>query len=140
MAATRAKKLRTGRSFWLSLKAPHIAFVKAHRNIDVDVLVIGAGISGALISDMLSASKVKVAVVDRRGPLLGSTPASTALLQYEIDTPLAELGRKIGVNHAMRAWRRSRLGLEGLAHRTRYLGIECDAFRRNSFSCSLRLR
>jgi glycine/D-amino acid oxidase-like deaminating enzyme len=29
-----------------------------------------------------------VILLDRRGPLLGSTPASTALVQYEIDVPL----------------------------------------------------
>lgn len=49
----------------------------------------------------------KVLVVDRRPPLHGSTAASTALLQFEIDTPLFELAEKIGRDKAERAWLRS---------------------------------
>ena len=45
-----------------------------------------------------------VTVVDRRGPLMGSTPASTALLFFEIDIPLIYLKRKLGARRAERAW------------------------------------
>ena len=91
------------------------------------MLVVGAGISGALIADLLTEAGSEVAIVDRRRrPVLGSTPASTALLEYEIDTPLCMLERKIGKGKAIRAWRRSRLALDALAARTRALDIDCD--------------
>ena len=61
--------------------------------------------------------RMKVAVVDKRGLARGSTMASTALVQYEIDTPLITLTRKIGKEKAVRAWRRSRLAVEALAAR-----------------------
>ena len=79
------------------------------------MLVIGAGITGAMIADALAPPGVKVAVVDKRGLAKGSTIASTALVQYEIDTPLIMLARKIGKEKAGRAWRRSRLAVEALA-------------------------
>ena len=95
------------------------------------MLVIGAGITGAMIADALAAAGVRVAVVDRRGLARGSTIASTALVQYEIDTPLIVLARKIGKEKAVRAWRRSRLAVEALAARFGELGVT-DVARRNS--------
>ncbi len=76
--------------------------------------MIGAGISGSLVAHALAASGHRVAVVDRRGPSLGSTAASTALLQFEIDTPLLHLKQKIGARPAERAWLRSKAALDSL--------------------------
>jgi glycine/D-amino acid oxidase-like deaminating enzyme len=67
------------------------------------VLVIGAGITGAMIAEALAAAGREVVVVDKRGPANGSTAASTALVQYAIDTPLTQLARKIGKQSAVRA-------------------------------------
>jgi glycine/D-amino acid oxidase-like deaminating enzyme len=72
-----------------------------------------------------------VAIVDRRGPFQGSTAASTALVQYQIDEPLSLLARKIGEADAVRAWRRSHQAVQGLAARTRELGI-ADVARRDT--------
>jgi hypothetical protein len=60
-----------------------------------------------------------------------STMASTALVLYEIDTPLITLIRRIGKEKAVRAWRRSRLAVKTLAGRLRELGVT-DAARRDS--------
>jgi glycine/D-amino acid oxidase-like deaminating enzyme len=90
---------------------------------EADVLVIGAGITGAMIADALSDAGLSVIVVDRRGPAKGSTAASTALVQYEIDTPLTKLARRIGREDAMRAWRRSRLAVDALGARLGELAV-----------------
>ena len=52
-------------------------------------------------------------------------------MQYEIDTPLIKLTRKIGKEKAGRAWRRSRLAVEALAARLGELKL-ADVVRRNS--------
>jgi glycine/D-amino acid oxidase-like deaminating enzyme len=101
------------------------------RDITTDVLIIGAGITGALVADTLAAAGMAVTVVDKRGLALGSTMASTALVQHEIDTPLSKLARKIGKEKATRAWRRCRLAVEALAARLDELGVD-DVARRNS--------
>jgi glycine/D-amino acid oxidase-like deaminating enzyme len=101
------------------------------RDLVTEVLVVGAGISGALIAEALSADH-QVTIVDRRGPVSGSTPASTTLIAYEIDTPLTKLRRKIGREKADRAWQRSRLAVDALRARTRELGIDCDLEDRDS--------
>ena len=131
---TKKKQLRAGKSVWLAFPAPKVASsaAAAAGSLTADVLVIGAGISGALVSEMAASVGLSVIIADRRGPILGSTPASTALVQYEIDTPLTQLREKIGETNAIRAWRRSKLAVENLAHRTEYLGIDCHMVRRNS--------
>ena len=108
---TKAKDLRTGRSVWEQQRAPPLPHKPLTRDLETDVLVIGAGITGAMVADALREA-VRVVVVDRRGPAKGSSTASTALVQYEIDTPLIMLARKIGKRDAQRAWRRSRLAVD----------------------------
>ena len=87
MTLTRKKDLRTGRSVWQTYRLPALPTSLLKRDTSADVLVIGAGISGAMIADAISDAGLSVLVADRRGPLLGSTPASTALSQYELDVP-----------------------------------------------------
>src|SRR4029450_2483476 len=96
-----------------------------------EVIVIGAGMTGAMAAEALRASGLRVTLVARRGPLQGATSATTALLQYEIDTPLTVLQHTIGHADAARAWRRSKLGLESLAAKVQALGIRC-AYKRVS--------
>ena len=128
----RKRKLRSGKSIWLAYPAPRVPLLRSPERVRSDVLVVGAGISGALIAEMLTAEGLDVVVVDRRGAVQGSTLASTALVQYELDTSLVALRRMIGRDRADRAWQRSKLAVEALRHRTRELGIRCDAVPRNA--------
>jgi glycine/D-amino acid oxidase-like deaminating enzyme len=129
--ATDGKNLRTGRSIWIGRKGPRVLSSPLLRNHDTDVLVIGAGITGAMLADKLAAEGARVMVVDRRGAAKGSTAASTALAQHEIDTPLIHLTTMIGKERAVRAWRRSRLAVEALAARFGELRVP-DVQRRDS--------
>jgi glycine/D-amino acid oxidase-like deaminating enzyme len=129
--ATRKKDLRSGRPVWQGRRAPQVPHAALSHDIRTDVLVVGAGITGAVVADALASAGLKVAVVDRRGLARGSTMASTALVLYEIDTPLSLLSRKIGKEKAARAWRRSRLAVDALAARLAELEV-ADLARRNS--------
>lgn len=93
--------------------------------LEVDVAIVGAGVSGALIADSVLRTGRSVAVFDRRGPVRGSTPASTALLQFEIDQPLIHLSRKIGRERAVRAYWRSATAVDFLRGRINDLGLRC---------------
>ncbi len=129
--ATDSMDLRSGRSIWMGRQAQRIRTLRLRRDLQTDVLVIGAGITGAMVADGLAAEGVRVVVVDRRGAAVGSTAASTALAQYEIDTPLVRLAKQIGKDKAVRAWRRSRLAVEALAVRLGQLRVP-DVQRRDS--------
>jgi glycine/D-amino acid oxidase-like deaminating enzyme len=136
MPLTIKRDLRTGRPLWLDRRLPSLPSDELKRSISCDVLVIGAGISGAIISETLSDAGMKVVIADRRGAVRGSTVASTALLQYEIDTPLSVLSERIGLDRAERLWRRSRLAVDALRERTRALGIKAEQATRDSLYLS----
>ena len=136
MSASRHKNLRTGSPVWEAYGKPRVPRKPLTRDIACDVLIVGAGISGALTADLLSAEGSKVVIVDRREPFAGSTSASTALILHEIDTPLTKLVRKIGTHNAQRAWRRSFLAVHALAARTKALGIGSEFITRDSIYLS----
>lgn len=123
---THPQDLHTGTPVWADYTQPRITTQTLNGNARTDILVIGIGISGAMIAHALTGHGLSVMMVDRRKPLSGSTSASTALLQYEIDTPLIHLIDKIGLEKATAAWRRSKLGVESLACQIRELNIKCD--------------
>jgi glycine/D-amino acid oxidase-like deaminating enzyme len=88
-------------------------------------VVIGAGITGALVAQRLCAIGRRPLILERRrGAMLGSTAASTALLQFELDTPLVHLARKIGKRNAERAWVCSRAALNELRTQVHRLRIQ----------------
>ncbi|NQE61378.1 FAD-binding oxidoreductase [Caulobacter sp. RHG1] len=114
MTGTTIKRdLRTGRSLWADSPGLGVPVRPLDAAISVDVAIVGAGISGAFMAHALSKDHA-VAVLDRRAPLMGSTLASTALLQWEIDLPLTTLTQKIGVANAKRAYLRSRQAVDAL--------------------------
>jgi len=125
--------LRTGRPVWFAYRAPSVRPERpASRTASADVLIVGMGIGGAMMAEALTAQGRSVICIDRRGPMKGSTSATTALIQFEIDEPLMSLSRMIGKGRAEQAWRRSRLAVSNLHGRIRELGIACDLAERDS--------
>lgn len=117
--------LRSGTPVWSAYRSPSVPAGRLIRDIKTDVLVVGMGISGAMMAEALTRDGLSIVCIDRRGPLEGSTAATTALVQFEIDQPLTTLSRMIGVEVAQRAWRRSRLALVNLRGRIAELDIRC---------------
>ena len=112
--ATTKRDLRTGRSLWADSPGLGVPVRPLDEAVAVDVAIVGAGISGAFMARELARDH-SVAVLDRRPPLMGSTIASTALLQWEIDLPLTVLAGKIGEARARRAYLRSRSAVDDLS-------------------------
>ncbi|MDN2580522.1 FAD-dependent oxidoreductase [Aquibium sp. ELW1220] len=129
---TRKLDLHTGSPVWRAYRAPGPAAEPLARDVKADVAIVGMGISAAMTADALSGAGLSVILIDRRGPMLGSTAATTALVQHEIDQPLSTLSRRIGQDRAERAWRRSRLAVGNLAARIAELGIDCRLTERPS--------
>jgi glycine/D-amino acid oxidase-like deaminating enzyme len=80
------------------------AFPTLASDLKTEVLIIGGGISGALIAHKLTKAGLETTLVEKRHVGFGSTSASTALLQYEIDIPLFQLKEMIGDENAVRAY------------------------------------
>lgn len=97
--------IRSSQPYWLLRNGMGDAGPRLQCSTRCDVAIIGAGITGALIADALVATGRRVIVLDEREPAQGSTAASTALLQYENDTHLADLADMLGAERATLAYR-----------------------------------
>jgi glycine/D-amino acid oxidase-like deaminating enzyme len=127
-SVTRLRDLRAGRAPWCTPDALAVPAERLVAPLKADVVVVGAGITGALVAQALSAMGQSVVVLDRRPPAHGSTAASTALLQFEIDTPLIHLIDAVGFERARRAWLWSQRAVQDLGALVRKHDIAC-AFR-----------
>lgn len=133
---TQHRDLRTGESLWSDSPRRSVRTRALRGDVMADVAIVGAGISGAIMAYTLAHAGASVVVLDRRAPVQGSTLASTALLQFEIDVSLTELSRRIGASRARRAWRRSVAGVRALARLVEDAGISCGFAARRSLYLS----
>ena len=121
--------LRSDLPYWLIRNGLTAVYPGLEQDARCDALVVGGGISGALLVHELSARGIDTILLDRRHAAFGSTSASTGLLQYEIDTPLESLTRLVGKASAERAYV---LGVEAIAHLEKLAGSDSGFCRRPS--------
>lgn len=117
-------RLRSGRPPWMVAGAP-LPTTPLTADCRVDVVIVGAGITGALAAEAVTATGASVLVIDRGTPGGGSTAASTAMLQWELDTSLVELSDLYGYERAARIYRRSLAAATDLARLAATLRIDC---------------
>lgn len=129
---TRQLNLRSGAPVWQQHSPRFPPARPLRRSLRTEVLVVGGGISGALVALGLAKQGRKVTVVDRRGLGRGSTAASTALLQFELDLPLVRLSGRIGRRDAARVWRCSLDALRSLDRLIVTDGLAVQTARRPS--------
>ena len=96
--------LKSGYPFWSVKNGLLHAFPPLTRDHACDVAIVGGGITGALIAHELAQHGHDVCVLEQRDVGWGSTSASTALLQYEIDTHLVDLAKRYGEADAVLAY------------------------------------
>lgn len=104
-------KLRSYEAFWLLKNGLMNSYPSLQENIKCDIAVIGAGITGALISHTLHKAGYDTVVIDKRDVGAGSSSATTSMLQYEIDTPMIDLANMIGEEGAVISYK---AGIESL--------------------------
>lgn len=124
--------IRTESPFWLMKNGYLETYFSLSENVKADFVIIGGGISGALLAWTLIRKGVSVIVVDRRHIAMGSTAASTALLQYDIDRMLHELIELLGEKTAVRAYELSLQALLDLKKIAPKLNIDCEFEARSS--------
>lgn len=96
--------LKSGYPWWAVRNGLLHQFPALHADAVADVAIIGGGITAALIANELVEHGHSVVVIEQREIGGGSTAASTALLQYEIDTHMTELAQRYGQGDAWLAY------------------------------------
>ena len=125
--------LRSGYPFWLIKDGLPSTYPKLNKDLETDVAIIGAGISGALMRYYLVKAGIDCVTVDARTVGLGSTCASTSLLQYEIDVPLSKLIGLVGKQHAERSYQLCDYAIGELGKIAKELNFEAFEFKKSLF-------
>jgi glycine/D-amino acid oxidase-like deaminating enzyme len=99
--------LYAGLPYWLIKNPLFNSEAALQENISTEVAIIGSGITGALVANELCSYGISCIVVDKRPLCTGSSAASTAQLQYEIDAPLYKLLRTTSEQTAVTAYKSS---------------------------------
>lgn len=118
--------LRSGYPYWFIKNGLVNSYPLLNNNINCDIAVIGGGITGAICAYYLQKAGAKVVVVDRRHIGLGSTGASTSLLQYEIDTSLTDLIANSGTSIAVESYLLCLRAIDEIKAIADKIPINCD--------------
>lgn len=111
--------------FWPIKDGLPASYPPLERDVACDVAVVGAGITGALVAWHLAEAGIDTVVLDRREAAHGSTAGSTALLQYEIDTPLWKLEQQLDPTRARRAYHDCLGAVQRIGRLAKKLRIDC---------------
>jgi len=121
---TRQEDLRTGKGPWRPLLQRPVGRA-LEADLRCDIAIVGGGITGALVVEHLTAMGRDVVLIDREREGFGSTAASTAMLQWEIDLRLSELAALYGFAAAAEVYRLSFQAVEGLRRLVGELALSC---------------
>jgi glycine/D-amino acid oxidase-like deaminating enzyme/nitrite reductase/ring-hydroxylating ferredoxin subunit len=113
----------TAAPYWLEASKP--SFPKLDRTLDVDVVVVGAGITGLTTAYLLKRAGRTVAVLDRREAGGYDTMSTTAHVTCVTDLALTELVRTFGRDHGQAVWDAGMAAVDQIEAIVRDENIDC---------------
>jgi glycine/D-amino acid oxidase-like deaminating enzyme len=123
----RIMDLRSGIPFWLATNGLLADYPSLDHNLDQEeIVIIGSGISGALAAHELCTAGFKCTMIDKRMLSSGSTWASTAQINYEIDIMLGDLAKKYDKAFAVAAYEASFDSVQRLQQVFKETGVDAD--------------
>jgi glycine/D-amino acid oxidase-like deaminating enzyme len=125
-------KLISENPFWAVCNGLLASYPSLHEDVKCDCVVVGGGITGALVAYHLVEAGLDTVLLDKRDIGTGSTSGSTGLLQYEVDVPLRQLRKQVGGENAERSYLLCREAIGKLSVLVRRLGIPCGFERKPS--------
>jgi glycine/D-amino acid oxidase-like deaminating enzyme len=132
--------LTSGAPYWPLKNGLLGVYPSLRRDEKCDAVVIGGGVTGALVAYHLTQAGLQTMVLDKREIGFGSTCASTALLLYELDTDLVDLEKTIGRENAFRAYLLCRDAIGKIEDLTHEIGDDCGFENKQSFYGASRQR
>lgn len=126
------RKLRYGRPIWVDRPFPKRTYPKLRGTLEVDVVIVGGGITGAVCAYLFADAGVRVALLESKLAGRGSTIASTALLMQEPDRDFVEMVERFGRAATRDIWRSLGRATRDIAKMIRALKIDaglcaCDS-------------
>lgn len=107
-------------------ETPLPQFPTLDRHHEVDVAIIGAGLTGLTAAILLKRAGLRVAVLERRRVGGVDTGCTTAHLTAVIDTDLSSLASAFGRDHAQAIWDAGFAAIDQIDTLAAELDIDCD--------------
>ncbi len=124
--------LKSHEPFWMVKNGLLASYPSLHENKSCDILIVGGGITGALIAHQCVSMGKKCIVIDKRELVNGSSAATTSMLQYEIDMPLYKLKELIGATGALASYRACSEAIDTLGQLSKEIGSKAGFRRKDS--------
>ena len=115
-------------SLWTET-ADTLDFAPLDADLDVDVAVIGAGITGVTTAALLTQAGLRVAVLEAASVGSGTTGYSTGNLYATVDHYLHKLAAKWGQVKTSQVVQSRRMAIDLIEKNTRDFGIQCNFSR-----------
>ena len=106
--------------------APIEKFPPLKRDVTVDVVVVGAGVTGITAAYLLKQTGSTVALIEREQVASIDTGHTTAHLAYVTDVELQDLARNFGNDHAQAAWDAGAAAIDEIEKIVTEEEIECE--------------
>ena len=107
-------------------KSLEIHFSALEHNIEVDVAIIGAGITGISTAELLKKRGLKIAILESRKVGMGTSGQSTGNLYTLTEYPNNEIQDKYDLETVKKILESRRFGLEVIRKHVEQLNIDCD--------------
>lgn len=124
--------LRSNEPFWLAKNGLLHTYPSLRTSVECDLLVVGSGITGALMAHSFIKKGYKTILIDKREIAHGSSAATTSMLQYEIDVPLINLISLIGAEGAVGSYKACRDAIYKLRDLVKEINSECGFKQKDS--------
>ncbi|MED2880573.1 FAD-dependent oxidoreductase, partial [Bacillus thuringiensis] len=124
--------LQKGKLYWNTTFSNTPSYPRLDEDIKCDVLIIGAGSSGAQSAYYLSESDSNIVVVDKRKVGHGSNLTNTALIQYLGDKMFFELVNTFGEGYAVKHMKLCEQAINDIEYADQNLPYCSDFKRRDS--------
>ncbi len=119
-------KIRSKEPYWLLKNGIMKSYPSLSQNISCDVLIVGGGVTGALMAYQFAKDGYKTVLIDKRDIGTGSTSANTAMVQYEVDEPLYRLIQMLGKETAVNVYKECEEAIYNLDKLIGLLHLDCD--------------
>jgi glycine/D-amino acid oxidase-like deaminating enzyme/nitrite reductase/ring-hydroxylating ferredoxin subunit len=114
--------------YWIN-SAPIERFPPLRSDLKVDVLVVGAGITGISAAYLLVKAGFRIALIERERVASIDTGHTTAHLSYVTDDSLETLTKGIGRDHAQAVWDSGACAIDEIERIVNQERIECEYSR-----------
>ncbi|MEP6778382.1 MAG: FAD-dependent oxidoreductase [Gemmatimonadaceae bacterium] len=125
-------RLHTGSPFWPIRDGLPSVFPALDASTNCEFVVLGGGITGAILAHRLATLGRDVVLLDKREVAAGSTSATTALIQYELDIPATQIARRLGDKTAVEIHHATRRAVNDIVELSKIAGESGAVVRRPS--------